>query len=204
MKPLMNVTVILVLLYTVFCAVMNIYVAYMIPVSFFDLENSSWLFSYSMVTRFTSGSLGVALASLLIIIGFSLCLLVRDIRSFIIGLCICLMAYFATSELHAARLGYINNMVKIGCYVEDTVECNRMLGVPFKGKMSMYTDTGEKSTWYVGVAPKLTTIETLYSLPLVMCALLPFKVLELDIESVLSKMKRQGFKVKVVKKRNTF
>lgn len=180
--------------YFILCLVTNAYLKLQVPVSQQDLNHTSWLISYSVATHFAASKLGALLAVVSLVIGAALSFAKKNIMP-LIGGCVWLgfIVTFGNVE-HTARLAYIYNGAKIGCYVEDMRECKAMLGVGDSAARSMYSENG-KASWYIKARGKFAASGEYNAFPGVMFIALPYKMLSVEISEVNERLKRQRARV---------
>lgn len=143
-----------VLLWLLAIALSATWLAYQVPVTAADLAQASWLPSYVTATHF-SGALAWAVACSLLLVGLALGITKQTIAP---GLSAVVLAcgVLLNSEQLMVRIGIATDTVKVGCFVSETKECRRMLGLP-DNFPSRYLEDGKEAPWYVAEREKVVT-----------------------------------------------
>lgn len=141
-----------------------------------DLIHVSWLVDPSATFRFTDSFFGCILALALFVCGFLLFSLLftglvsRGHERYFINAAssalIMALLLSGVTEKSATSLGLLDGTAKIGCFVEDTKECVRLLSLHTTGAYSMYAQDSsskeiELSSQYVKQRNKVISSYTL-------------------------------------------
>lgn len=122
--------------------------AHAAPLSEADLKAASWLSSQTTALHFTTGPMAKFVVCAFLGIALLALLFLRNpvplIGAFAASACIC-----ALNEEAAMRVGVLDGVVRIGCYVPGSAECLKQAGLPAESAPSIYEAPGGlKAAWY--------------------------------------------------------
>lgn len=118
-----------------------------VPLTDEDVKYASWLGSPSTALHFTDSLVGNIFQAAIILAGALLSFRRESLNIFIAALLLVFTLQIAGTERAYVRVGIYTGVVKIGCYVPEAKECQRMLGLPQHGA-SRYAVGDKDADWY--------------------------------------------------------
>jgi len=123
--------------------------AWVVPLTDLDYDASSWLGSPRSALQLTTGAVGALLISAVFVFGLMLSTIEGTWRAAAIGALVCLSLGFGMGRGAVTRIGIYEDVIKIGCFVPNSLECRDMLHLPKDGALSMYNDKSQPTRWTV-------------------------------------------------------
>jgi len=118
------------------------------PLSEADLKSASWLSSPNLALHFTGGAKGWFWIGATWVVALAMLVVRRNAVPLIGALAITLPIY-ALDESSVMRVGALDGVVRIGCYVPNSAECLQLAGLPSEAARSIYsTPHGLRAEWY--------------------------------------------------------
>lgn len=147
-----------------------------VPLSDKDVSNASWWYETLPIYKIFSSAMVQAL--LACVISLTLFTQIRQKRYLELAfLCVMLVStFYATLPRSLIRMGVLTGTVKIGCYVETSLECQKMFGIAQTGQSRFVTlDLGNGKTqrtaraaqWYLQEISDLPTTPTRANIALI-------------------------------------
>lgn len=184
----------------------NMVLAAQAPVTSEHLHLASWLGQRGHAVHFTGGPMGT-----LLMVGLMIGALAMAARRSLGIVCLMTAAVGACgsislSEEAYVRLGLLEGTVKLGCYVEQSTECMRQLGIVKEGSPSRYMPEGTSyeawqwSDWYRAerakvVSPEMERKALLTTLPGATVILAPLHAFEgARLEQMLTNQLQEALK----------
>lgn len=133
---------------------------YSVPLLASDLKQASWLGSPSSALHLTSGYLGVAFLFVFSSLGVGIAVAKKNACPALVAVLIGLCLFVGGSEESAVRIGVLDGTVRIGCYVPESLECKRMLGLPAENALSMFKNADNSSEWASWYAEKRAVLQS--------------------------------------------
>jgi hypothetical protein len=122
--------------------------AHAAPLTEMDLKSASWLSSPNLALHFTGGSRGWFWIGAAWVVALGM-LVVRRNAVPLFGAVAISLVICALDEAAVMRVGALDGVVRIGCYVPGSSECLQLAGLPSQGAPSMYsTPRGQQAEWY--------------------------------------------------------
>ncbi|MBC8742969.1 hypothetical protein F6X40_41695 [Paraburkholderia sp. UCT31] len=136
----------------VFHLACTLWLAVKVPVSPQDLNDASWLMSYS-VTEYAAHTMRWGMALTCLIMGVAIGVAKGRLTPVITGVVLFLFLHTTGMETAQLRVGVAGGATRIGCYVWESSECRAMLGVPVNNAPSMYLSPAEMERTGETLAP---------------------------------------------------
>jgi hypothetical protein len=186
------------LLWVVVGVIAQIWLATQVPITLADVKNASWLPSYSTATHFTGGVLGPTIGLAFVAVGIGMFVVKRSVIPLLITLIVVVGGYYSGREESAVRIGVLEGVIRVGCYVPESKECASMLGLSTASSApSRYDSSGVAgdATWYTERLSSLVNSELanktmLASLPGGFTLMAPFHFLDAKKLSLLLDQQR--------------
>lgn len=121
--------------------------AWLVPLSDLDYAAMSWLGSPRSALRFTTGPVGVLMMSAVFVFGLIISSIDGTWRAASIAALASLVLGFGMGQGAVARIGMYEDVIKIGCFVPESMECRKMLHLPRNGADSMYLTEAQSVKW---------------------------------------------------------
>lgn len=183
-----------------------------VPLSTQDLQEASWLSSPTTSLHFTTGPLLYGLGTTVVIMGLAIAVTKGSLPPLILGSTLFAIAFFCLSEEAHVRIGILDDVVKVGCYIPESRQCLEQLGLDSTGAPSIYphreSDTQENpgvwSGWYKKRRTEATsnissTLIALHSIPGLILLRAPFYLPDMFGELLKAKLIKQRSEVAELK-----
>ena len=122
--------------------------AHSAPLTAADIQASSWLSSPTTALHFTTGTMAAAFIAFLLLGGMTMLVLARSPMP-LIAAAILSLAINQLDQEAATRVGMLDGVIRIGCYVPNSAECRDQMGLPRNDAPSIYATPGGKyADWY--------------------------------------------------------
>lgn len=146
------------------------WLAWQVPLLESDLAHASWLSSPTVALRFSEGPLAYAFAAGLMLTGIATGIAKNSLAPALVAGFLVTSVHLGAGKEAVVRMGVLDDVIKIGCYVPELKECHKMLGAPSEGLTSRYAPGPLHSAWYAAERAKVVTskqesLASLYSLP---------------------------------------
>jgi len=109
-----------------------------------DYSHASWLGVWLGPVSFMAKALGAAALSVGLVAGIEK----RSVVAAAVGVLMSSALMVGLSDAAVIRVGVLEGVVRIGCYVPQTSQCLSMLELPYDGAPSRYTPTGADAARY--------------------------------------------------------
>lgn len=134
-----------------------------VPLTAEDLAYTSWLGSPTTALYVTAGLMAWGLIALILLTGLA-CGWARDsVAPLFWALFLLIVLGFGDGEEAATRIGILDGVVKVGCYVPASAECRDLLELPQGDARSMYTPPAQRKNgplfadWYTAARKQVVT-----------------------------------------------
>lgn len=119
-------------------AVSMTWLALAVPLTEQDIAWASWLPSPSVALHLSGGALGSVLGLAVGLFGIALAVANRSAVPLVLGLAFALATNQGLREASVVRVGILDDVIKVGCFVPETHECKQMLGLSRPGEFRIY------------------------------------------------------------------
>lgn len=146
------------------------WLAWQVPLLESDLAHASWLSSPTVALHFSEEPMAYALATGLMLIGVAVGIAKNSLTPALVAGFLFTSVHLGAGKETVVRMGVLDDVIKVGCYVQELKECHKMLGAPSDGLNSRYGLNSQHSAWYASerekaVTSKQESMASLYSLP---------------------------------------
>jgi hypothetical protein len=134
-----------------------------VPLTAEDLAHASWLGSPTSALHFTAGPMAWGLIASIVLMGLACAWARQSVVPVVAGLFLLFVLGFGDGEETATRIGILDGVVKVGCYVPASAECRDLLGLPRGDARSMYVPPAQRENgplfadWYTAARKQVVS-----------------------------------------------
>lgn len=138
--------------YLVVCIVCSAALSYLVPLSEYDLDNSSWLGLSPLDFNYY-----VKIIGSLLILTLALSVLIRRVAAAALAAFLVIVLFGAGSQGNSLRLGVLQGDARVGCFAYKSLECRKMLNAPTQGAPSIFSahegarGEAQYASWYQSI-----------------------------------------------------